>query len=85
MPEDIAFEQEQQRLANQRQQQLEISSRSSSKEKDGSISSHKKTRRGRRGRSKDSMDGSKHSSIGEERRGAKRRRCPRIKINNILN
>ena len=50
MPEDIVFEQQQQRLANQRQQQLENSSRSSSKEMDGSISSHKKTRRGRRGR-----------------------------------
>ena len=33
MPEDIAFEQQQQRLANQRAQQLENSSRSSSKEK----------------------------------------------------
>lgn len=32
MPEDIAFEQQQQRLANQRAQQLENSSRSSSKE-----------------------------------------------------
>ncbi|GMI16627.1 hypothetical protein TrLO_g6277 [Triparma laevis f. longispina] len=68
MPEDIAFEQQQQRLANQRQQQLENSSRSSSKEMDGSISSHKKTRRGRRGRSKDSMDGSKHSSIDSDLR-----------------
>ncbi|GMH79490.1 hypothetical protein TrST_g4547 [Triparma strigata] len=72
MPEDIAFEQQQQRLANQRAQQLENSSRSSSKEKDGSISSHKKTRRGRRGRSKDSMDGSKHSSIGSDPRGRAR-------------
>ena len=33
IPEDIAFEQQQQRLANQRAQQLENSSRSSSKEK----------------------------------------------------
>ena len=71
MPDEVFYEQQQQRINQQRQQALENMNRAagSVSSKDGSVPKHKKTRRGRRGRSKESKDS--NDGMGHDRSGSR--------------